>query len=208
MFLDEFPEFRRDAIESLRAPIEEGRIWISRAKANLVFPARFLMVCAMNPCPCGYLTSPKRPCRCTMGQIQKYHQKISGPILDRLDLHVELPAIEYQDLASHEPAEPSSEIRKRVLGARAIQTERFAKTPGKTNALMGPREIKTHCAIAEPAKRLLERAMKGLELSARGYHKILKIGRTIADLAGTEKIEEPHIAEAVQYRTLDRQWWG
>ncbi|MBI4395153.1 MAG: YifB family Mg chelatase-like AAA ATPase [Candidatus Omnitrophica bacterium] len=208
LFLDEFPEFRRDAIEALRAPIEEGWILISRAKMNFVFPAQFLTVCAMNPCPCGYLTSPKRACRCTMSQIQKYHQKISGPILDRLDLHVEMPAIEYKDLASPIPQESSSQIRERVLKARKIQAGRFQNDLEKTNALMTAKEIRKYCAANSAGKLLLERAMKELDLSARGYHKILKISRTIADLAESESIREEHIAEAIQYRTLDRNWFG
>lgn len=208
LFLDEFPEFRRDAIESLRSPIEEGWILISRAKTNILFPAQFLTVCAMNPCPCGHLTNPKRACRCTMAQIQKYHQKISGPILDRIDLHVEIPAIEYADLTSERAEESSMEIRKRVIRTRNIQAGRFSRSLNKTNALMTQAEIRKHCAVSEAGKKLLERAMKELELSARGYHKILKVGRTIADIAESESIEEPHIAEAIQYRTLDRNWFG
>ncbi|OGX03597.1 MAG: hypothetical protein A3G87_05215 [Omnitrophica bacterium RIFCSPLOWO2_12_FULL_50_11] len=208
LFLDEFPEFRRDAIEALRAPMEEGCILIARAKMNILFPAQFLTVCAMNPCPCGYLTSPKRPCRCTMAQIQRYHQKISGPILDRIDLHVEIPAIEYRDLVSQAQEESSREIRERVNQARTLQAARFPGSAGKTNALMTTKEIQTYCAVHEAGKKLLERAMSELHLSARGYHKILKIARTIADLAHSEMIEESHIAEAIQYRTLDRNWFG
>lgn len=207
LFLDEFPEFRRDAIEALRAPMEEGWILISRAKMNLIFPAQFLTVCAMNPCPCGFLTSPKRACRCTTAQIQKYHQKISGPILDRIDLHVEMPAIEYQELVCQTAQETSDEIRKRVLNARTIQNERFSHESGKTNALMNAREIKKYCVVTEHGGKLLERAIKELEFSARGYHKILKIARTIADLANSELIREEHVAEAIQYRTLDRNWF-
>lgn len=208
LFLDEFPEFRRDAIEALRGPIEEGWILISRVKMNLVFPAQFLTVCAMNPCPCGYLTSAQRACRCTMSQIQKYHQKISGPILDRMDLHVEMPTIEYKDLTSQLPQESSETIRKRVLEAREIQAKRFAGYSRKTNALMTIKEIKKYCVTTESGKKLLERAMKELELSARGYHKTLKVARTIADLSKSEMIQEEHIAEAIQYRTLDRNWFG
>ena len=206
LFLDEFPEFRRDAIEALRAPIEDGCILISRAKMNLLFPAQFLTLCAMNPCPCGFLTSPKRPCRCTMSQIQRYHQKISGPILDRIDLHVEMQAVEYSDLTGSIPQESSQEIRARVLMAREIQRKRFHGSD-KTNSLMSSREIKKHCLPTERGKVFLERAMKELELSARGYYKVLKIARTIADLSSAETIQEEHIAEAVQYRTLDRNWF-
>lgn len=206
LFLDEFPEFRRDAIEALRAPIEDGCILISRARMNLLFPAQFLTICAMNPCPCGFLTSPKRPCRCTMSQIQKYHQKISGPILDRIDMHVEMQAVEYTDLTASIAQESSQDIRKRVLASRDIQRKRFHGSE-KTNALMSSREIKKHCAPSERGKVFLERAMKELELSARGYYKVLKIARTIADLSASEAIQEEHIAEAVQYRTLDRNWF-
>ena len=208
LFLDEFPEFRRDAIEALRAPIEDGWVLISRAKMNFVFPAQFFMICAMNPCPCGYLTSPKRACQCSLVQIRKYHQKISGPILDRIDLHVEMAPIEYQDLVNQIPQESSEEIGKRVMESRTIQAERFSGNFAKTNATMTVREIKKFCILTEAAKKLLERAMKELELSARGYHKILKIARTIADLGLSEDIREEHVAEAIQYRTLDRQWWG
>ena len=208
LFLDEFPEFRRDAIEALRSPMEEGWILISRAKMNFTFPAQFLTVCAMTPCPCGFLTSPKRACRCTMAQIQKYHQKISGPILDRIDLHVEMPAIEYQELVSQTAQETSAEMRTRVLKARAIQSKRFPGDSGKTNALMTVKEIRKFCQVSEAGKKLLERAIKELEFSARGYHKILKIARTIADLAEIETIQEEHTAEAIQYRALDRNWFG
>lgn len=206
LFLDEFPEFRRDAIEGLRSPIEEGCILISRAKMNLVFPAQFLTVCAMNPCPCGFLASTKRACRCTMSQIQKYHQKISGPILDRIDLHVEMQAVEFPDLTGSAAQESSAEIRKRVFVAREIQRKRFYASE-KTNGLMSPKEIKKYCVTSDRAKTFLEKAMKELEFSARGYYKILKIARTIADLNASEIIEEEHIAEAIQYRSLDRRWW-
>ncbi len=206
LFLDEFPEFRRDAIEALRAPIEDGCILISRAKMNLVFPSQFLIICAMNPCPCGFLASTKRACRCSMSQIQRYHQKISGPILDRIDLHVEIQAIEYPDLMNTTTQESSFEIRKRVLQAREIQKKRFHRSE-KTNALMSSKEIKKYCVTSENAQAFLEKAMKELELSARGYYKILKIARTISDLNASEIIEEDHVAEAVQYRALDRNWF-
>ncbi len=207
LFLDEFPEFRRDAIEALRAPIEDGWILISRAKMNLIFPAQFLIVCAMNPCPCGFLTSAKKACRCTMSQIQKYHQKISGPILDRIDLHVEIQATDYSALQSVTAQESSAEIYKRISAARLLQKQRFHQSE-KTNALMSSKDIKKYCSMSDSARKFLEKAMAELEFSARGYYKILKIARTIADLAGTEIIGEEHIAEAIQYRTLDRNWFG
>ena len=208
LFLDELSEFRKDALEILRAPMEDGKLVISRARASLTFPARFILVTAMNPCFCGQLTNPKRACRCTMSQIQKYYQKISGPILDRIDLHVEMPVVEYGDLVSTAAAESSAEIRKRVLKARDIQAKRFPNSSEKTNSLMSGKEIKKYCAPTDAGKKLLEQAMKELQLSARGYHKILKIARTIADLAGSESVREEHIAEAIQYRSLDRQWFG
>lgn len=206
LFLDEFPEFRRDAIEALRAPLEDHQILISRAKQNLTFPANFLLVCAMNPCPCGYLMSKRQSCRCSLGQIQKYLNKISGPILDRIDLHVELPAVEYKDLASTVPAESSNEIKARIIETRKIQTERFNESAVSVNAEMRPKEIRKFCSLNQDAKKMLEQAMKELEFSARGYYKIIKIARTIADLAHSEPILPEHIAEALQYRSLDRQW--
>lgn len=208
LFLDEFPEFHRDVIEALRSPLEEGSILISRARQNLEFPARFLLVCAMNPCPCGYLTSRKQACRCSIIQIQKYLNKISGPIFDRIDIHLEIPQIEYKDLAGTETSESSSEIRKRIMGARKIQLARFSEFRFSVNAEMNPREIKKFCKLSKQSESLLERAMKELEFSARGYHKIIKLGRTIADLAGSETIEPEFIAEALQYRSLDRNYFG
>ncbi|OGW91795.1 MAG: hypothetical protein A3E74_09800 [Omnitrophica bacterium RIFCSPHIGHO2_12_FULL_44_12] len=208
LFLDEFPEFRRDAIEGLRAPLEDGCILISRAKENLVFPAQFLLVCAMNPCPCGFLTSPQRACQCSMNQIHNYHRKISGPILDRIDLHVEIPAIQYKDLTNQNVQESSADIRKRVNHAREIQQKRFPASFNKTNALMSVKDIRKFCVTTKNGNLLLEQAMKGLQLSARGYYKILKVARTISDMAESEMIREEHIAEAIQYRTLDRNWWG
>ncbi|MBI4387455.1 MAG: YifB family Mg chelatase-like AAA ATPase [Candidatus Omnitrophica bacterium] len=208
LFLDEFPEFHRDVIESLRAPLEEGYILISRAKQNIRFPAHFLLVCAMNPCPCGYLSSRNHTCRCGLGQIQKYLNKISGPILDRIDLHVELPAVEYKDLVSAQPSESSAEIKKRVIETRQRQTERFQGTKIATNAVMNPREIKKFCALNEESKKLLEAAMKELRFSARGYFKAIKIARTIADLESSESIQTEHIAEALQYRSLDRNYFS
>ncbi len=208
LFLDEFPEFHRDVIEALRGPLEEGVILISRAKQNLVFPARFLLVCAMNPCPCGHLTNRKQVCRCSLGQIQRYLNKISGPILDRIDLHVELPTVEYKDLADTTPSESSADIKKRVLRARAVQAKRFQGIKIATNAQMNPREIKKFCGLDSDSKQLLERAMKELSFSARGYFKMIKIARTISDLADSETIESVHIAEALQYRSLDRNYFG
>ena len=206
LFLDEFPEFRRDVIDSLRAPLEEGEIRIARAKNHISYPARFLLVAAMNPCPCGYLGDRRRSCRCSMGQIQKYRAKISGPILDRIDIHIEVPALTYETLTSETPGESSEEIRKRVIQCRAIQAERYSDAECKVNSLMRARDIKAYARPDAAGRKLIEQAMKELHLSARAYFKILKISRTIADLAGEETVSSEHIAEAIQYRSLDRQW--
>lgn len=208
LFLDEFPEFRRDVLEALRSPIEEGVIMVSRTKTQVIYPARFLLVAAMNPCPCGYLTDRTKACRCSLGQIQKYQAKVSGPILDRIDLHVEVPALSYQTLASEESAESSESIRGRILECRAVQSGRFQRSGIATNAQMHPRELKQYARLEGESRKILEMAMKELRLSARAYFKILKIARTISDLAGCEQIQAEHIAEAIQYRSLDRQWWS
>lgn len=206
LFLDEFPEFRRDVVESLRSPLEEGEIRIARAKSHIAYPARFLLAAAMNPCPCGYLGDRRRNCRCSLGQIQKYRAKISGPILDRIDLHIEVPTLSYETLTSEAPGETSEEIRKRVIKCRAIQAERYSDADCKVNALMRARDIKAYARPDAEGRKLIEMAMKELHLSARAYFKILKISRTIADLAEEETISSEHIAEAIQYRSLDRQW--
>lgn len=208
LFLDEFPEFRRDVLEALRSPLEEGEITISRAKLQVSYPSRFLLAAAMNPCPCGYLSDPRKACRCSLAQIQKYQSKISGPILDRIDLHVEVPALNYQTLASEELAESSETIRSRILACRRIQTLRYEGKIWKVNALMRAREMKHYCRPDAEGRKLIEMAMKELRLSARAYYKILKIARTIADLEEAETLSSQHIAEAIQYRSLDRQWWG
>ena len=208
LFLDEFPEFHRDALEALRGPLEEGEIRISRAKAQWSFPAKFLLVCAMNPCPCGWLGDYRRTCHCSLGQIQKYHAKISGPILDRIDMHVEVPALPHEILLSDEVPESSSEIRERILGAQAKQRARFEGNPLKTNHSLRPKELKRYCRLDSKAQRIVAMAIRELGLSARAYFKILKIARTVADLAGSDEIEESHVAETIQYRSLDRNWAG
>ena len=208
LFLDEFPEFRRDVVEALRSPLEEGEITISRIKTQLTYPARILLVAAMNPCPCGYLSDPAKSCRCSLSQIQKYQAKISGPILDRIDLHVEVPALPMTTLSSEEISENSEQIRNRILRCREIQHIRYKDCLFKVNALMRSREIKTYAKLDSEGRKLIEMALKELHLSARAYYKILKLARTISDLAEEENISAAHIAEAIQYRSLDRQWWG
>lgn len=206
LFLDEFPEFRRDGLEALRAPLEEGAIRICRAKAQWRFPARFMLVCAMNPCPCGWLGDSKRNCHCSLGQIQKYHAKISGPILDRIDLHVEVPSLPHETLLNEEASEPSAAIRERILRAREKQRERFPDDFFKSNHGLKPKEFKEHCPLDAQSRKLMAMAVRELGLSARAYFKVLKISRTIADLADEPEIKEHHVAEAIQYRTLDRNW--
>jgi len=208
LFLDELPEFRRDALETLRGPLEDGCITISRAKSQITFPANFLLVAAMNPCPCGYLGDNRRTCRCSLGQIHKYQSKVSGPVLDRIDIHIEVPALSFQTLTSQEPAESSSIIRERISVCRKIQRCRYRMRPYKTNSQMSPKDIKEFATPELQGRRLIEMAMKELHFSARAYYKILKIARTISDLAGCEQVQSEHIAEAIQYRSLDRQWYG
>lgn len=204
LFLDELPEFKRDVLEALRSPIEDGCVTVSRAKTQVTYPAQFLLIAAMNPCPCGYLGDPLKRCRCSLAQIQKYQSKISGPILDRLDLQIEVPRIGSEILRQDEKAESSEIVRKRVLVAQEIQ---FKRNCGKLNAQLSPNEIR-RLAWPEPAGlALIEQAMKNLHLSARAYFKILKIARTISDLDASLTVEKKHIAEAIQYRSLDRGWW-
>ena len=205
LFLDELPEFRRNVLEVMRQPLEDGNITVSRAMGSINYPASFMLVAAMNPCVCGFLTDPQKECTCTPLQIQRYRSKVSGPLLDRIDIQVEVPGLRYQELASKDAGETSDLIRKRVNAARSIQLQRFQKTKIHANAQMGTREIKRHCTVKDDAEKLLETAINKLGLSARAYSRVLKVGRTIADLAGAESIEASHIAEAIQYRSLDRR---
>ncbi len=208
LFLDELPEFRRDALETLRGPLEDGCITISRAKSQITFPANFLLIAAMNPCQCGYLGDARKTCRCSLGQIHKYQSKISGPVLDRIDIHIEVPALSFQTLVGQEITESSATIRERVCACRKIQRLRYRVRSYKTNSQMNPKDIKEFATPDLQGRKLIEMAMKELHLSARAYYKILKIARTISDLAGCEQIQSEHIAEAIQYRSLDRQWYG
>lgn len=208
LFLDELPEFHRNVLEVLRQPLEEGTVTISRAAGSVTFPCQFMLVAAMNPCPCGYHGDPKRECRCSSNQIQNYRNKISGPLLDRIDLHIEVPAIRYQDLTSLQTGESSSAMRERVKGARAIQSQRFkGRRAVHANADMGSRDLRKFCKPAEDAQALLKMAIGELHFSARAYDRILKVARTMADLAGADVIGPNHVSEAIQYRSLDRNMW-
>jgi magnesium chelatase family protein len=206
IFLDELPEFRRDCLEALRQPLEDGFIRVSRIMKSFVFPASFMLVGAMNPCPCGYFTDTRKACRCNTTKIQNYMSKISGPLLDRIDIHIEIPAIKYKELTDTRETESSAVIKARVEKSRAIQRERFKSDGIFYNAQMNTKLIKKYCVLEEEAKELLRLAMAELGLSARAYDKILKVGRTTADMAGSEAILAEHVSEAVQYRSLDRQW--
>jgi magnesium chelatase family protein len=205
LFLDELPEFRRNVLEVMRQPLEDGSITVSRALGSINYPASFMLVAAMNPCVCGFLTDPQKDCICTPLQIQRYRSKVSGPLLDRIDIQIEVPGLRYQDLAAKDAGESSDVIRRRVNAARQIQLERFHKSKIHANAQMGTREIKRYCAVQENAEKLLETAINKLGLSARAYSRVLKVGRTIADLDGAEDIHASHVAEAIQYRSLDRR---
>ncbi len=204
LFLDELPEFKKHVLEVLRQPLEDLKVTISRASTTLTYPSSFMLVAAMNPCPCGYFADPKHTCRCTYPQIHRYRSKISGPLLDRIDIHVDVPAVPYNDLMKESYAEPSKHIRERVAAARDIQSQRFARSKIYSNAQMNSRQIKTHCKIDDTSRRLLESAIDKLGLSARAFNRVLKIARTISDLEGCQDILSDHISEAIQYRNLDR----
>jgi magnesium chelatase family protein len=207
LFLDEFPEFNKNVLEVLRQPLEDGMVTISRVQSTLTFPAQFMLAAAMNPCPCGYYTDPSRECTCTPHQIQKYLSKISGPLLDRIDLHIEVPALKWKEISDTQPAEPSSAIRERITRAREIQQKRFAEEGIHCNAQMATNQMRKYCALDEPSQTLLKNAMERFGLSARAYDRILKVARTIADLDQEEGIKSAYIAEAIQYRNLDRSVW-
>jgi magnesium chelatase family protein len=204
LFLDELPEFKRSALEVLRQPLEDGEVTISRSAGKITLPCAFMLVAAMNPCPCGYLGDKKHECRCSPTQIQRYRSRISGPLLDRIDIHIEAPALSLTELRSEKMGETSADIRQRAEASRLRQTARFHGSRTNSNARMTQSQIRKHCAIDATLGDLLQHAMEQLSLSARAYDRILKVARTIADLASAERIEAPHLLEAIQYRSLDR----
>jgi magnesium chelatase family protein len=211
LFLDELPEFPRNVLEVMRQPLEDGTVCIARASMSLTFPARFMLAAAMNPCPCGFFNDRSHECHCTQPMIQRYMQKISGPLMDRIDIHIDVPAVNYKEMRSASEPEPSSRIRDRVIKARALQQERFSsvtRTKVYSNAQMTAQNIRAFCELSADCERLLERAMTQQGLTARAHDRILKVARTIADLEGAKAIEPKHIAEAIQYRSLDRVFWA
>ena len=208
LFLDELPEFNRNALEVMRQPLEDAEVTIARAAVSLTYPSRFMLVAAMNPCPCGFLGDPSRKCSCTPPIIQRYMAKISGPLMDRIDIHIEVPAVHYRDLSSAHTGEKSESIRERVRRARTLQEQRFAQVKNVfCNAHMTTKQIREICHLGADAQALLEMAMDRLGLSARAYSRILKVSRTIADLSASEEIRPEHVSEAIQYRSLDRELW-
>jgi magnesium chelatase family protein len=208
LFLDELPEFKRSTLEVMRQPVEDGKVTVSRAAGSVTFPSEFMLVAAMNPCPCGYFGDLKRECRCSPVQVQRYRQRISGPLLDRIDLHIEVPAVEYRDVSSERVEEGSSAIRERISAARTRQQERFRKDGNTScNARMAPKHLKQYCRLTTDSNELIRIAMTDLNLSARAYDRILKVSRTIADLESADSITPEHVSEAIQYRTFDRTLW-
>jgi len=207
LFLDELPEFHRNVLEALRQPLEDGYVIVSRINSIIKYPSQFMFVCAMNPCPCGYLTDAKKECHCTPNQIQKYMSKVSGPLLDRIDIHIEVPSVKYKDLSDETSGEKSEIIRERVKIARDIQLKRFKEGRVFSNAQMSYRMVRKYCKLDQVSMDLLKMALTELGFTARCYDKILRVSRTIADLEGKENITSDHVSEAIQYRSLDRNMW-
>jgi magnesium chelatase family protein len=205
LFLDEFPEFPRAILETLRQPLEDGVVTIARAHASVAFPAKFMLVAAMNPCPCGYMTDPNKKCKCSPRQIEQYLSRISGPLIDRIDIHIEVPPVPYRELRSKHDGSDSAQMREQVEWTRAIQRERFSHNGTITNARMSSRQLREHCKLDEVGELHLKQALTELGLSARAHDKILRVARTIADLAGMEHIQGDHVSEAIMYRRLDRR---
>ena len=208
LFLDELPEFKRDVMESLRQPLEDGKVTVSRVSGSLTYPSSIMLVAAMNPCPCGFYGHPTKQCTCSQNAVKKYLGKISGPLLDRLDIHVEVPPVDFSALSSDKCEETSAEIRERVNKARKIQTERYKGTNINCNARLTPSLIKKYCVLSDDAKKYLEMSFERLGMSARAYDRILKVSRTVADLEGSEIIEKNHVFTAISFRSLDRKYWG
>ena len=208
LFLDELPEFGRSLLEVMRQPMEDKNIVVSRSKYTVEYPANFMLIASMNPCPCGYYNHPTKDCVCSAGTVAKYLNRISGPMLDRIDVHIEVTPVPFTELSGTQQEEPSAAIRERIIRARAIQGKRFEGMPIHTNAMMNTRQLRKFCILDEEAANLLKMAMERLNLSARAYDRIIKVSRTIADLAGSVNIRPSHIAEAIQYRSLDRESWG
>jgi magnesium chelatase family protein len=209
LFLDELPEFQRNVLEVMRQPLEDGSVTIARAALSVNFPSRFMLAAAMNPCPCGFFGDSTRECHCSPIQIQRYVSKISGPLLDRIDIHIEVPAVKYKELRGDVEVESSAAVRERVLRAREIQTKRYAAEKKiYSNSQMPPKLIRKNCAISAEGEKLLETAIQRLGLSARAHDRILKVARTIADLEPADAIAPKHLSEAIQYRTLDRTYWA
>ncbi|NLE60081.1 MAG: YifB family Mg chelatase-like AAA ATPase, partial [Planctomycetes bacterium] len=205
LFLDEFPEFPRTILETLRQPLEDGVVTIARSHSAITFPARFMLVAAMNPCPCGYFTDPNKPCKCSPLQIDKYLSRISGPLIDRIDIHIEVPPVPYRELRGEHNGSSSDDMRTQVERARQIQRDRFGDKSTILNARMTPKQLRKHCKLDDAGEQLLKQALTELGLSARAHDKILRVARTIADLAGEQYIRPENVSEAIMYRRLDRQ---
>ena len=203
LFLDELPEFRKDTLDLMRQPLEDGRVTISRASGAVTYPAEFMMVCAMNPCKCGWYGDPSGRCNCSSWSVENYRSRISGPLLDRIDIIVEVPAVHFEDLRRRAEAEPSADVKKRVDAARSVQRKRFENNGSMCNARMGPEEMRRYCALSDDCAALMKQAFDSMGLTARSYDRILKVARTVADLDGSETIQMQHLAEAIQYRAVD-----
>ena len=203
MFLDELPEFKKDTLELMRQPLEDGCVTISRVSGSVTYPADFMLVCAMNPCKCGWYGDPRGRCTCSQASVDQYRSRISGPLMDRIDIIIEVPAVQYEDLHRRQEAERSEAIKARVNEARMVQHRRFGESSGMCNARMGPNELRYHCVLDDEGYELMERAFEVFGLTARSYDRILKVARTIADLDGSRDIKADHVAEAIQYRTVN-----